>query len=413
MSRTPWLIMATTAVAFGVAMGLAGAQPQPAPPADAAGLNIEADPIRCWWRTSTSAVRVGEPFRLVLTCAIVDNESTTVVPDQSRLEPAAMQLPPFEVVGGQRGPDLRSDQRRFFQYQYTLRIINEELFGKDARIPSVQISYHIETRVARGEALRGRDRIYLLPTESVRVLSLVPIDATDIRDTPGWTFEDIEAQRFRARVFFVVGGVLFAAAVLVILAALVRFVRQYRQQGAVGRPLVSDGAILRAAGRELQAVRRLIEQEGWTHELAGRASAVFRIAGSLALSHRVGQTMAEAGAKVLPGQLLLRGGLLRGRRVWVSGSATASTVASELARTNGTSGAAHQQCLEQLQTGLARFTTAQFGRDDKLDGAALGESLGDGFSALRRLKFERRWLVRKFKDVTQFAVELGNRAWSR
>ena len=87
MSRTPWLIMATTAVAFGVAMGLAGAQPQPAPPADAAGLNIEADPIRCWWRTSTSAVRVGEPFRLVLTCAIVDNESTTVVPDQSRLEP--------------------------------------------------------------------------------------------------------------------------------------------------------------------------------------------------------------------------------------------------------------------------------------------------------------------------------------
>ncbi len=85
--------------------------------------SIEADPIRCWWRTSAGAVRVGESFTLVLTCAVIENETTTVVPDQSRLEPVAMQLPPFEVIGGQRGPDLRSEQRRFFQYQYTLRLI--------------------------------------------------------------------------------------------------------------------------------------------------------------------------------------------------------------------------------------------------------------------------------------------------
>ena len=121
-------------------------------------------------------------------------------PDQSRLEPTAMQLPPFEVTGGQRNPDLRSDQRRFFQYQYSLRLINGDMFGKDVRIPSVQVSYHIESRVQRGESVRGRDRTYLLPTESIRVLSLVPNDATDIRDAPPWTFSDIEAQRFRARV---------------------------------------------------------------------------------------------------------------------------------------------------------------------------------------------------------------------
>ena len=406
-----WTSVVATVVLGLTTVGLAG---QTTPPGrGAVPENVEADPIRCWWRTSASAVRVGEPFTLVLTCAIVDNEASTVVPDQSRLEPSAMQLPPFEVIGGQRGPDLHSDQRRFFQYQYTLRIINEELFGKDARIPSVQISYHIETRVARGEALRGRDRIYLLPTESVRVLSLVPIDASDIRDTPSWTFDDIEAQRFRARVFFVVGGVLFAAAALVVFAALVRFVRKYREEGAVGRALASNGAILGAAGRELSAIGRVSGQDRWSHELAGRAAAVFRIAGSLALSQRLGQSTQTDHATPLEGQLFMRSGFLRGKKVLVSGSATASALAGEIAKTNGSAGAGHQQCLEQLQTGLSRFTAAQFGREDKLDDVALTESLREGVAALGRLKFENRWVVRKFKDATHLAVELGHRAWSR
>src|SRR5262249_20325857 len=94
----------------------AGAGPQGGSRGANADANVEADPIRCWWRTSTSAVRVGEPFSLILTCAVVENSTTTVVPDQSRLDPASMQLPPFEVIGGQRNADLHSDQRRFFQY---------------------------------------------------------------------------------------------------------------------------------------------------------------------------------------------------------------------------------------------------------------------------------------------------------
>jgi hypothetical protein len=409
MRHRGWMAAAVT---LGLTtVGLAG---QATPPGGSAATeNIEADPIRCWWRTSASAVRAGEPFTLVLTCAIVDNESTSVVPDQSRLEPSAMQLPPFEVIGGQRGPDLHSDQRRFFQYQYKLRIINEELFGKDAHIPSIQVNYHIETKVARGEAVRGRDRTYLLPTQSVRVLSLVPIDASDIRDTPSWTFDDIEAQRFRARVFYVVGGVLFAAAALVTFAALVRFVRKYREEGAVGRALVSNGAILRAARRELAAVGRSSAQDRWSHELAGRAAAVFRIAGSMALSQRIGQTAMTGDAPRLDGQLFMRGGLLRGRKVLVSGSATASAIARELVKSNGSAGARHQQCLEQLQTGLTRFTAAQFGREDKLDDVALTESVREGLSAIGRLTFENRWVVRKLKDATNLAVELGNRAWSR
>ena len=75
--------------ALRVSPALAAAQaPPPAAPEAGATINVEADPIRCWWRTSASAVRVGEPFTVVLTCAVVENEATTVVPDQSRLEPA-------------------------------------------------------------------------------------------------------------------------------------------------------------------------------------------------------------------------------------------------------------------------------------------------------------------------------------
>jgi hypothetical protein len=385
---------------------------QTTPPAAPPGtVNVEADPIRCWWRTSTNAVRVGEPFSLILTCAIVENETTTVVPDQSRLDPAAMQLPPFEVIGGQREPDLRGDQRRFFQYQYKLRLINEELFGKDVHIPSIQISYHLESKVTRGESVRGRDRNYILPSESVRVLSLVPADATDIRDAPSWTFGDIEAQRFRSRVYLMIAGVLFAAAALVIVMALIRALRRGRQPGIVGRRIISDASILGGVGRELSAVRRATAREGWTPALAGRALAAFRIAGSIALGRAVSQVPARGAGNGHDGQLTMRGGFLRGKKVRVSGSATSEAIAGELATGAGSN--AHRRALEPLQTALSRFTTALFGREPKLEETALSESLGDAQGILRRLKLENLWLVTKFKSLTQTAGEMGNRAWSR
>jgi hypothetical protein len=401
-------------VAIGVPPAVAQPPAQdPAPDAAQRGtaVNVEADPIRCWWRTSTSAVRVGEPFMIVLTCAVVENDSTTVVADQSRLDPAAMQLPPFEVIGGSRGSDLHGDQRRFFQYQYSVRLISEEMFGKDARIPIVQINYHLESGVGKGEVVRGRDRTYLMPSESVRVLSLVPADATDIRDAPSWTFGDIETERFRARVLFVVAGVLFTAAALMLLVALLRLARAYREEGAIGRRLLSDGAILRGVGRELGAVGGVAGREGWSHELVGRGLAALRIAGSIALARPVGQTVAGAGIDGYEGQLLMRGGWLRGKRVLVSGSATTEALGRAMA-TGGRS-AGHQQALGQLQNALARFTTAQFGRDEKLDDTALGESLTDGSRVVRRLKLENLWVVKKVKGFRAFTAELGNRAWSR
>ena len=91
--------------------------PRPTPPVPVD--MVEVEPITCWWRTSTSAVRTGEPFGLTLTCAVVETEANKVVPDFSKLDSTVVQLPPFEVIGGGARPgDLVVPGKRFFQYDY-------------------------------------------------------------------------------------------------------------------------------------------------------------------------------------------------------------------------------------------------------------------------------------------------------
>src|SRR4051812_3911623 len=149
----------------------------------AAAQTVQTDPLQCWWRTSSGAIRVGEPFTVTLTCAVLETDAATVVVDQTRLEPSVVQFAPFEVVGGSHGADLRTDQRRFFQYVYRLRLIAENLFGKDVALPETKLSYRVQSKVGeKAAALQGRDQAYMLPAQSVRVMSLVPADASDIRD---------------------------------------------------------------------------------------------------------------------------------------------------------------------------------------------------------------------------------------
>ena len=100
-----------------------------------------------------------------------------------------------------------------------------------------------------------------------------------------------------------------------------------------------------------------------------------------------------------------------GKKVRVSGSATAEAIAGELATTRGSS--AHRQALERLNTAIACYTTALFGREPRLDDTALSASIADAGGIVRQLKRENLWVVRKIKNMTHAAGELGNRAWSR
>jgi hypothetical protein len=141
-SRGPSIAHHTLSAAIDIlaaAAMVAGQQPDPG--VDSQPINVELDPIACWWRTSVAAVRVGEPFSIVLTCAVVENALTTVVPDQSEIEPAALQLPPFEMLGGTRFGERRDGDHRFFQYEYRARHPGQRLRqGRRAFAAGGQIS---------------------------------------------------------------------------------------------------------------------------------------------------------------------------------------------------------------------------------------------------------------------------------
>ena len=374
--------------------------------------NVETDPLQCWWRTSAGAVRVGEPFTVVLTCAVLETDAATVVVDQSKLEPSVVQFAPFEVMGGNHGADLRTDLRRFFQYEYRLRLIGEGQFGKDVPLPETKLSYRIQSRVGDKTAIQGRDQTYLLPAQSVKVLSLVPADASDIRDASADTFADLDQRAFRANLLIVIGGVLFSLAGLLGLLALVRLFTRLRKPSTGAEKLVSDGAILRAAGRELAAVQREREGAGWTPELAARALTSLRIASSYALGRLVNRTPVDGqdASANGSGSLKVGMGLLGRKYVIASGAATTRSLSQERARGLGTEKRA--ALLESLDQAVGKFTAAQYGRADTLDSGALDDALTTGRTALKRVAFEQTWFMRKF-GARPPAREVEARAWSR
>jgi hypothetical protein len=69
----------------------------------------------------------------VLTCTVVETASTTVVPDQSKLDPAVLQLPPFEGRERDAG-DRRADRPHRIFCTSTLRYVGET-FGGDVGLP--------------------------------------------------------------------------------------------------------------------------------------------------------------------------------------------------------------------------------------------------------------------------------------
>ena len=183
---------------------------------------VETDPIRCWWRTSAGAVRTGETFSLVLTCAMLENEAVQVVPDESRLGPSVIQMAPFETVGGGHPEDLRTPDRRFFQYEYRLRILNPDYIGRDVPLPDLLLHYRVNSRLAGNAAIEGRDQSYLLPHQAIRIVAMVPADATDIRDTTDESFGTVEGLRFRARALEITAITLMVLGALMVALLLVR-----------------------------------------------------------------------------------------------------------------------------------------------------------------------------------------------
>jgi hypothetical protein len=236
----------------------------------------------------------------------------------------------------------------------------------------------------------------------------------------------------------VIGGVLFALAGLMTLLAGVRLVTRYRRPSTAADRLVGDGAILRGVGRQLAAVKRARADGGWTPALAGRALAALRVAATYAIGRRVSKApqstvasrqaadpsqqavrtrhspvtsydLPETGPLSDEGRLIVNVGWPRRKGIAVSGSATSQAVANAIAR--GTTPALAAM-LGSLEQGLTRFTAAQYGREAALDDAALDESLDAGFRALRRLRIDQTWLMKRVPR-RRVVPEIESRAWSR
>jgi hypothetical protein len=378
---------------------------------------VETDPIRCWWRTTAPAVRVGEAFSIVLTCSVVETDTVTVVPNEAELSPNAMQLPPFDVIGGSHGDDLRTPDRRFFQYEYRVRLVSDEFFGKDVDLPEMKLSYKVRTRV-ENEAVEGRDQTYVLPETAVRVLSLVPDGAADIRDASVETFEDLDRRFSRANLLRVTGIALMAFAGLAAIVAVARLAGGARGRRAAPRAIVSDMAVLRAVGRELSAIRRARADGEWTAELRARLLTALRVLGGYALELPVtgvskdvasGVSRTEGGAD---GALAVRSRGLRGATVIVPAWVTPAVIAQEVARVERAGGSHRVKLLEELQDTLGRLTAAEYGREKAAAEEMFDSTLALASSVLRRLKIENTWIGKRLRRIRFTRTGLEQKLWS-
>lgn len=411
----------------------------------AAQADVESDPIKCWWKTDRSSVHVAEQFAITLTCGLVETNRISTIVDQAQLEPTTVQMPPFEVLTGVRHEDVREGSWRYFQVVYTLRLVGEEYFGQDVAIPSVKVNYTVQS--AQGDAsLQGRERAYLLPPLSMRVLSLVPRNAGDIRDGSAETFAALERRRFRANVELVAAATCFAFALVLAGLGAARVFERHRKRAPPKTRTLPAGAVLRGCLREIGRLKSDVTRTGWNPDLAGRALTVFRIAGAVALARPVAQSLVDLDMKGREGQLAIRKGVFRARRALLSAPTTADAIARELTDGNGApsrsalwraklgapempaaseggrlpgpstslrAGAGAHALLEDFRGSMEVFNAARYGRNGDLDTLALDRALDEGATALRRLRVRTLWPVRAAAAVTKSAAGLWGALWSR
>jgi len=356
-------------------------------------------PFQCWWRASSGAIRLGEVVDVALTCAVLETGGVTAVADESRLTVAAVQLSPFEIVDGTHPPDVRSGDRRFFQYRYRLRIINPDVIGHDVKLPPLSIPYKLQSRVGAATTMAGRDLVHLMPQLVFRVVSQVPDDADDIRDSADASFAEIERLRFRGNAFSVASMVLTLIGGIAALSALVPVAGLWRRrQGPAVVARLSERVVLQGATRLLGDRLEAARVAGWTPETLAEAHGATRVVTAVALGRPVREVVLAAGAAVPEGRLVVRHRLGRQASA-VTAPITTDVVARALAALPATASAASRQRLERLHDALAALTRAQYGAAPDRDTTAIDDAVAAardiGATIVRERRFSpRAWFRR-------------------
>jgi hypothetical protein len=387
------------------------APPAQAQPGDAARVDVDADPIRCWWRADRGAIQIGEPVSVTLTCAIVETDVARVVVDRSRLDPSVLTMPPFDVTGGTQPADTVTGSRRFFQYTYVLSVIHENAIGRDLIVPELAISYRIESRTSGESTLEGRDRTYQLPPLPLRLVSLVATDAPDIREAALGGFEAIEARELRGRLLRTAAVVCFVLAALLAIAA-VRRTFAGGQETSERSARLTDRAVIRSAGEVLAGARQALQQDATDQTAMGRALDALRVIAAYAVGRTPNQAVATGTTDEERGQLRLHGGWLGGRYALVSASTTAATVTQHIATLPA--GAADRRLkLEALAEALSRLTASRYGASALREWPALDGTLGLVASLADDLAREHLWVAQQRRAAMASLSALGARVWTR
>jgi len=363
---------------------------------------VQSDPIKCWWKADRTAVRVGERFGLVLTCAVIEAGPITVVPVLNQLEPGALSITPFEVVSGARGEDMVAPPWRYVQFDYSVRLLSDGFFGQDVMIPGVAVTYNLQN----AGGTQGRDQTYALPSLPMRILSLVPKSASDIRDASGQTFASIASRRFRASLANILAWVSFAFAGVLAIFALVQAVRHFRSKSAVAVRKLPVPSVLGSCLDTISGVASDASKTGWSPDLARRAGAAMRIAGAVALERPVAQNFVGPDAVEHDGQVTVRKGWIRPRRVLLSASVTSRAIASHLGNGRRIRPATRVR-LESISDALGVFGAASYGRNGgQPDSSALDAAVESSKDVIRGLRTSARWPMRTANAVMR-SVTIG------
>lgn len=405
-----WRVGLMATVVLGMVAGDPRVSAQTAAPPAAAD-ELELDPIRCWWKTDETTVVIGQRFTLALTCGVVETSSVKIVPSRDQLEPTSLELTPYEVVGGRRYEDIQEGPWRYFQYEYTLRLLGNEFFGNDVDIPSIAVTYNIVSTATETE---GREQTYVLPALPMRIASLVPKQATDIRDAPHETFGAIEARRFRASSELVMSAVAFGFALLLLGFAVARTAGRFRERGPVAARPPAPSAVLRGCLSAIRQLKSEVARDGWSAERAARALAALRVAAAVALGGTIAQTTVGPDTAEREGQLLLRSGILRRRGMMISAATSRDAVPhGRSTQANARSDAAGRPLLDQIRESLRVFSTARYGRSEQLDEAALTAALDQAERAIRRLRLRHLWPTRMVGAIGRREAAAGVLSWFR
>ena len=370
---------------------------------------IESDPMRCWLKSTKTSVHIGEQFNVALTCAVVETSHAVVVPDVSQIEPASIQMAPFEVLSGRKHPEIKAGMWRYFQYEYSVRLIADGFFGQDLAIPPISISYRVNM-LGAGAPQEGREKAYVLPQLPIRIVSLVPTIATDIRDAARDTFADIAQRNLRANVAFVIAAIMYAfAAVLV----LIMFVRAF--SGLLKRRVARADSISRTSmiGAGLRALTRIStgrSRDGWTPDLIAQGLAVTRIAGALVLDKPVAQLAASHDSVLQDGQVLVSRGPFRRGALLLSAAVTPRSLECSSKQFTWPD---RGPLYAEIAAALSAFSEARYTRADAANEADLDDAIGRVRATLRQLRVQLSWPVRMLGDVLFWWHSRRGPGWAR